>query len=82
MVGSNSFVIDGIAHDRHQGWAQLLPGKRNISVGLQSTPIKDNSEGPVDEILLSESYHTRSVKPLKRCIVGGQLLSIERMHSR
>lgn len=51
-------------------------------IGLQSTPIKDNSEGPVDDILLNESYHTRSVKPLKRCIVGGQLLSIERMHSR
>lgn len=28
------------------------------------------------------SYQTRSVKPLDRCIVGGQLLSIERMHSR
>lgn len=31
---------------------------------------------------IKKSYHTRSVKPLKRCIVGGQLLSIERMHSR
>lgn len=53
-------------------------------IRTQGTPIEDNikKEPLVKFHSFKKSYHTRSVKPLKRCIVGGQLLSMERMHSR
>lgn len=74
MVGGDGLIVNGIPHDGYEGRAQLLPEEERRDI-TSFKVIKGTATA-------SEPYHTRSVNPLDRCMVGGQLLNMDRTHSR